>query len=90
MSSKLFVCDFGGVVHKCEGLMRYVHVYYYDVMELIICLTVPPVGIVIDGEGVREANLLSTRNAVCRSAFVDSPLHWCVPYSQALMSFLQV
>ncbi|KAL5463696.1 hypothetical protein EMCRGX_G032621 [Ephydatia muelleri] len=23
MSSKLFVCDFGGVVHKCEGLMRF-------------------------------------------------------------------
>ena len=36
-----------GDVHKCEGLMRYVHVYYYDVMELIICLTVPPVGIVM-------------------------------------------
>ena len=48
MSSKLFVCDLGGVVHKCEGLMRYVHVYYFDVMELIICLTVLPVGIIID------------------------------------------
>ena len=37
-----------------------------------------------------EANFLNTHDAICTSAFVGSPLHRCVPYSQALMSFLQV
>lgn len=55
-----------------------------------MCLTVPPVGILIGWEWVGEANLLSTRHAVCMSAFVGSPLQGCVPYSQNLMSFLQV
>ncbi|KAL5474485.1 hypothetical protein EMCRGX_G026438 [Ephydatia muelleri] len=40
--------------------------------------------------GLRASGSQLFEHAICTSAFVGSPLHWCVPYSQALMSFLQL